>query len=114
MLQSLIDIQVFPSLWEGTPLTIFEAFAMGLPVVSTNVDGLGEVVKNNVTGLVVPSRDGRAIADRILELIKNPDKSKRLALNAHKESATYDIKRCVRKIESIYSDFFTEVPEKGH
>jgi len=114
LLQSLIDIQVFPSLWEGTPLTIFEAFAMGLPVVSTNVDGLGEVVKNNVTGLVVPPRDGRAIADRILALINNPDKSKRLAINAHKESATYDIKRCVHKIESIYSNFFTEVPGKGH
>lgn len=114
LLQSLIDIQVFPSLWEGTPLTIFEAFAMGLPVVSTNVDGLGEVVKNNVTGLVVLPRDSRALADKILELIKNPDKSKRLALNAHKESATYDIKRCVRKIESIYSSFFAEVPVKGH
>lgn len=102
LLQSLIDIQVFPSLWEGTTLTIFEAFAMGLPVVATNVDGLGEVVENNVTGLVVPPRDSRALADKILELLNDPEKSKQLASNSYKESETYDIKKCVRKIESIY------------
>lgn len=108
LLQSLIDIQVFPSLWEGTTLTIFEAFAMGLPVVSTNVDGLGEVVKNNINGLVVFPRDSQSLADNILELLNNPDKAKRLAENGHKESATYDIRRCVREIESIYSDILTE------
>jgi glycosyltransferase involved in cell wall biosynthesis len=114
LLQSLFDIQVFPSLWEGTPLTIFEAFAMGLPVVSTDVDGLGEVIQNNINGLIVPPKDSQALAERILDLISHPDKAKKLAEKAHKESATYNNKKCVRKIESIYSDFFTSAPVKGH
>jgi len=103
LLQSITDIQVFPSLWEGTTLTIFEAFAIGIPVVSTDVDGLGEVVQNNKTGLVVPPKDSRSLADRILELINNPDKAGKIGVNARKESKKYDIEQCVRKMESIYA-----------
>ena len=38
-MQSVLDVQVFASLWEGTPLTVFEAMAMRRPIVSTTVDG---------------------------------------------------------------------------
>ena len=37
---SAFDLSVFPSLWEGTPLTVFEALAMGKPIVATDADGL--------------------------------------------------------------------------
>ena len=48
-LQTTFDVQAFPSLWEGTPLTVFEAMAMGKPIVSTYVDGLGEVLEEAAT-----------------------------------------------------------------
>jgi len=104
LLQSMLDIQVFPSIWEGTTLTIFEAFAMSLPVVSTNVDGLGEVVKNEVNGLSVPSKDPQLFAEAIEKLINNPAKAHFLSNNAKNEVAKYDIKLCVRNIERIYEE----------
>ena len=43
------DLVVFPSLWEGTPLTALEALAMGKPIVSTDADGLQDVLTNGWT-----------------------------------------------------------------
>ena len=50
---SAFDLSVFPSLWEGTPLTVFEALAMGKPIVATDADGLLDVLA-----------DGRDARDR--------------------------------------------------
>ena len=46
---SAFDLSVFPSLWEGTPLTVFEALAMGKPIVATDADGLLDVLDDDVT-----------------------------------------------------------------
>ena len=64
-----LDVAVFPSLWEGTPLTAFEALAMGKPIVSTDADGLSDILTPGRDALVVPRRDGRALADAIEALV---------------------------------------------
>ena len=46
---SAFDLSVFPSLWEGTPLTVFEALAMGKPIVATDADGLLDVLVTDGT-----------------------------------------------------------------
>jgi len=103
LIQSMIDIQVFPSLWEGTPLTAFEAMSMKLPIVSTDVDGLGEVLKNKKNALIVPPRDSQALADKMAILLDNEDMARGLAENACIESRNYDISRTVRRMEEIYN-----------
>ena len=62
------SVFVLSSLWEGLPYTILEAMAAGLPVVSTNVGGCPELVEPEVTGLLVPPRDGHALAEAMLRL----------------------------------------------
>ena len=54
---SAFDISVFPSLWEGTPLTVFEALAMGKPIVATDADGLVDVLTAEHDAVIVPKRD---------------------------------------------------------
>ena len=63
------DMSVFPSLWEGTPLTVFEAMAAGRPIVATDADGLIEVLTHERNALIVPSRDSAALAGAIVRLM---------------------------------------------
>jgi glycosyltransferase involved in cell wall biosynthesis len=56
------DVFVLPSLFEGTPLTLLEAMASGLPVVTTATCGMLDVVTDGRTGILVPRRDPGAIA----------------------------------------------------
>ena len=70
---SAFDLSVFPSLWEGTPLTAFEALASGKPIVATDADGLLDILTDGRDARIVPKRDARALADAILDLIDRPD-----------------------------------------
>jgi glycosyltransferase involved in cell wall biosynthesis len=96
------DLSVFPSLWEGTPLTVFEALAAGKPIVSTDADGLVDVLTNARDALIVPRRDAAALAAGIIRLIDRPDERARLAASACETGREYDIGRFVRKMERLY------------
>lgn len=67
------DIFVLPSIKEGLPYVLLEAGAAGLPTVSTTVGGVPEIVHNNVSGLVVPPRQSKALAKALRQLLDNPD-----------------------------------------
>jgi glycosyltransferase involved in cell wall biosynthesis len=66
------DIFLLTSLSEGIPVTVIEAMAAGLPVVSTDVGGLREVVLEGETGLLAPAGDDGALANLIAQLIESP------------------------------------------
>ncbi|HXH06084.1 MAG TPA: glycosyltransferase [Vicinamibacterales bacterium] len=99
---SAFDLSVFPSLWEGTPLTVFEALAMGKPIVATDADGLLDVLTDGVDALIVPRRDAAALADRIVWAIDHPDARQALARAARETGRRYDIDLFVRKMERLY------------
>lgn len=65
------DIYVFPSLVEGSSLSIYEALASGLPVITT--PNSGSIVRDGVEGLLVPPRDVEALAHAIERLAREPE-----------------------------------------
>jgi sugar transferase (PEP-CTERM/EpsH1 system associated) len=67
------SVFVLPSLAEGTPVTILEAMSTGLPVVATRVGGIPEVVKDGMTGMLVPASDVNALTGAITNYLKQPD-----------------------------------------
>ncbi|PYR55739.1 MAG: hypothetical protein DMF91_23570, partial [Acidobacteria bacterium] len=87
---SAFDLSVFPSLWEGTPLTGFEALAMGKPIVATDADGLLDIL-----------RDG--LADKIVWAMDHPQERARLGAAARISGRRYDIGLFVRKMERLYT-----------
>jgi glycosyltransferase involved in cell wall biosynthesis len=99
---SAFDVSVFPSLWEGTPLTVFEALAMGKPIVATDADGLLDVLTHERNALIVPKRDPRALADGIIRTMDEPATRVRLGAAAYTSGAQYDIAAFVRKMEQLY------------
>ena len=99
---SAFDMVVFPSLWEGTPLTVLEALAMGKPIVSTDADGLHEVLTNGQDAVMVSRRDAAALAEAIVAMARDPSGRARLGENARRTGAKYDIDLFVRKMERLY------------
>jgi L-malate glycosyltransferase len=62
------DICLLTSISEGIPLTLIEAMAAGVPVVSTNVGGVSEVIEDGASGYLAPSGDPGGLADAVLAL----------------------------------------------
>ena len=99
---SAFDLSVFPSLWEGTPITAFEALAMGKPIVSTDADGLLDILTPDRDALIVPRRDAAALAARIVWAMDRPEERARLGASARETGRQYDIDAFVRKMERLY------------
>jgi glycosyltransferase involved in cell wall biosynthesis len=100
---SAFDLSVFPSLWEGTPLTGFEALAAGKPIVATDADGLLDILTPDHDALVVPKRDAAALADKIVWALDRPEARTRLGAAARATGRQHDIGVFVRKMERLYT-----------
>ncbi len=110
---SAFDISVFPSLWEGTPLTVFEALAMGKAIVATDADGLVDVLRHEHDAVIVPKRDAAALAAAMIHLIDEPDTRARLSEAARVSARQYDIAAFVGKMERLY-DLLHRVSRATH
>jgi glycosyltransferase involved in cell wall biosynthesis len=110
---SAFDVSVFPSLWEGTPLTVFEALAMGQPIVATDADGLLDVLSDDRDALIVPKRNPEALARALVRLADEPETRARLGAAARVSGQQYDIAAFVRKMERLY-DLLHRVSRATH
>lgn len=72
------DVLVLPSFAEGLPVVLMEALATGLPVVTTPIAGIGELVEDGVTGLLVAPGRSDQLADALVRLHGDPDLRHRL------------------------------------
>jgi len=75
------DIFCMPSLSEGLPLSILEAMAASKPVVATDVGGVGQVVLDGSTGMLVPSQNPIRLSEALEELINDSSKLRELGRN---------------------------------
>jgi len=97
------DAFVLSSRWEGNPMSVMEAMAAGLPVVSTAVGGVPELVREGETGLLVPSEDTGALAQAIQALVDNPARRQAMGAAARQHAiAHFDIRHTVRGYEQLY------------
>jgi glycosyltransferase involved in cell wall biosynthesis len=83
------DIYINASNVDNFPGSILEAFASGLPVISTRVGGIPYMVQEGVTGLLVQMNDHIALAGKVVQLVREPDMALRLAQNARDECEKY-------------------------
>lgn len=103
------DIFVLPSLWEGAPITIIEAMASGLPIVTTDVGGIGEYIIDNITGIIV-NIDPQSIAKGIEKLIIDQSLRTRLGHNALMNSKRFSSQVMADGYVRLYNG---EINDKG-
>jgi len=88
---------------DGLPNVIQEALALGTPVISTDVTGIPEVVRDGETGLQVPQNDSIALAHALERLLGDPDLRVRLAREARKLiEAEFDIRRNTARRRALF------------
>ncbi len=98
-----LDIVILTSLNEGTPVALIEAMACGVPVVSTNVGGVGDIVKPGERGFLVEKGDAVAFADAIIKLLTDNPLKEKLCKNARDYIfQTYSVERLAQDIRSLY------------
>ena len=83
------DIYLNGSLIDNQPLSLLEAFACGLPVVTTNAGGIPDIVTHERSGLMVQCRDHEALADAAMRLLSDGELADRIVRRAQEECQKY-------------------------
>lgn len=97
------NLMVLPSYREGLPKSLIEAAACGRAVVTTDVPGCRDAIEPNVTGLLVPVKSSKLLADSIVYLLDNDDLRFEFAKNGRRlAESTFDINDVVQKHLDIY------------
>ena len=107
-------IYILPSYYEGLPTSLLEAMACGIPSIATNVEGNSEVITDGETGLLVPPRDPKSLAEATLKLLDDEELRHRIGANGREHVANnYDWESIIDRIESIYSAIAGSKPGSG-
>jgi glycosyltransferase involved in cell wall biosynthesis len=95
---------IVPSIEEEQgSIVSLQAGIMERPVVASNVRGLREIIKDNITGLIVRKNDHNDLANKILFLLRNPKIAEKLGKSARKRvSSDYNFDKCLNEYEKIY------------
>jgi glycosyltransferase involved in cell wall biosynthesis len=99
-----LDVFCISSLYEGTPLALFEAMAAGKAIVSTAVDGCREVLEDGVTGLLVPPGDAASLAGALDRVAADAALLDGLGRRALEASRRYDVRTCVDEMQRLYDE----------
>ena len=104
-LYQAMDVFVLCSLHEGLPLTILEAMAAGVPIVTTDVGGIKECIQDGRDGFLVPPGDSLALASAISKILNDEHLKKTLVASARKRVQSYfSVEKMVKEHEALYSE----------
>jgi len=104
-----MDIICLTSENEGTPVSLIEAQASGVPIVTTDVGGIRDIVSDGNTGYIIPKNDIETFSEKLLELITNTEKRTEFSKNGWdfvKDKFHYT--RLVNDIEKLYKKLLTK------
>ena len=103
------NFYVHPSYIENSPNSVCEAMALGMPVISTHVGGLNNIIHDGVEGILVQEGEPYSLSGAIIDLANNYDKAKLLGLNARKKSVyRHQPQRIKNELLDIYKAIITD------
>ncbi len=107
----LSDVFAFPTeLFEGVPRVLLEAAAAGLPIVTSDMPGCVDVVRDGISGYVIPPRDHEKLAERIMAVLDDPNGVRAMAERAGEfVRREFNLERTVDR----YADAYAEISRRG-
>jgi glycosyltransferase involved in cell wall biosynthesis len=103
-----VTVSVLTSVKEGCSNTVLETMAAGRPMVATAVGGNPELIADGVTGFLVPAGDARAVADRVVRLLTDPDLAARMGAAAKARAyGEFSVDRMVERTVAVYREHLT-------
>jgi glycosyltransferase involved in cell wall biosynthesis len=100
---SSMDIYMMCSVFEGLPIALLEAMSCGLPVVTTNAGGIGEVIRHEVDGLLVPVDEPYKVVEEVGKMILNKSVRDQYAKAARERVVdAFGMERMVKELEGRY------------
>jgi glycosyltransferase involved in cell wall biosynthesis len=110
-LLAALDVAVSSSAREGSPLSVMEYMAAGLPVVATRVGGIPDLIDDGVHGLLVPPDDPEQLASAIERVLA--DEPLRLSLGEQareRQRREFDLGAAIRRVEALYEELYARTP----
>jgi glycosyltransferase involved in cell wall biosynthesis len=106
----LMNIFALPSSLEGLPLVILEAWSAGLPVVATEVGGVGDLIRHGENGFLIPKGDEAALQAHLTQLLKDPEAGRTIGERAQREAfEQYDLSRMAGDYDDNYRELLKKV-----
>jgi len=85
------DVVALPSLWEAFGLVALESMALGRATVLTSGSGFQEFCRDGTDGVMVPPGDASALADALVQLLRDPERRERLGASAVRRAQEFDL-----------------------
>ncbi len=99
-----MDLFVLPSFVEGLPTSILESWAVGTPVIGSDIPGIRAILSNEQYGWLVAPGDIHALALKIITVLANPQERDRVRVNARQAVTAYTIDKIGPDYQNIYSE----------
>ena len=93
---------------DNYPVSVLEAMALGLPVISTNVGGMSELIDHNKTGFLIDKGDVNAMVNLIKKIVENSSIGEKIALNARKKAELHDKNIILPKWHELINETYNE------
>ena len=107
-LLSVTDIAVFPSQFEGFPISLIEKMSMELPVVVSDIDVFKEVITDFDNGILCSVNNSKSYACNLLTLIKDEELRMKIGKNAKEKAKSYDIKKITNDTIRFYREALSQ------
>ena len=103
------DIYVLPSYFEGLPMSVLEAASFGLPVVSTKVGGIDEIIENGINGFLINPGDTEKLTDHLVSLIESKELRQIMGINSYSVIKNkFDIRIIQKQLSTLYEAHLNE------
>ena len=96
------DVFVLPSIKEGLPYAILEAMAAGLPIVSSAVGGVPEIIEDNDNGFLISAKDHEALAARLTQILQNPTLAQKFSQKSLIKIKAFGLEKMIEKTQKQY------------